>query len=373
MDKVLQIVVVKDALANRGWTQKKLAEEIGVTAQAVTNWFKGADFPAPDKLLKLALVLNLSFDQLVGTKSPKPVVAFRRKAGTKTTEDHMVKAMAMGALLKPLVSYLPARRALRTQIPSASTDYETLQNAAALVRQKLGLGMEAELPYQSLIREFHDNDAILIHVMWGERKRHENALHILLPDERVTFIYLNLDTRLEDFKFWMAHELAHVYTPDLAGSDMGEDFADALAGALLFPRELAQKVYAEAAKAKTNSAEMNVLLNHARDHDISLFSVFCEVRNFVRAAGLGPLRVVERDVHAVRNSAHGPLVSELLFRPRPPEPAAYLSCGKNVFHSDFFPALQRMLHDSGTGIPYIQQVLDVSLKDATALHDELIG
>jgi Zn-dependent peptidase ImmA (M78 family) len=55
----------------------------------------------------------------------------------------------------------------------------------------------------------------------GEKKRHENALHILLPAEKVTFIYLNLDTHLEDFKFWMAHELAHVYTPELAGKDEG--------------------------------------------------------------------------------------------------------------------------------------------------------
>jgi len=32
---------------------------------------------------------------------------------------------------------------------------------------------------------------------------------------------LNLDTHLEDFKFWMAHELAHVFTPALAGKDEG--------------------------------------------------------------------------------------------------------------------------------------------------------
>lgn len=37
----------------------------------------------------------------------------------------------------------------------------------------------------------------------------------------------------------MTHELAHVYTPEIAGKDEGEDFADAFAGALLFPRELA--------------------------------------------------------------------------------------------------------------------------------------
>ncbi|KZL36066.1 hypothetical protein VT47_24780 [Pseudomonas syringae pv. syringae] len=38
---------------------------MGVSAQSVTNWFKGKDFPRPDKLLKLATTLHLPFAQLV--------------------------------------------------------------------------------------------------------------------------------------------------------------------------------------------------------------------------------------------------------------------------------------------------------------------
>ena len=71
---------------------------------------------------------------------------------------------------------------------------------------------------------------------WGALQNHKNALHILLPQERVTFIFLNLDTHLEDFKFWMAHELAHVFTPQLAGKDEGGDFADAFCGRLAVPQ-----------------------------------------------------------------------------------------------------------------------------------------
>lgn len=372
MDKVLRSQSIKDAIAGLGWTQKKLAGEIGVTSQAVTNWLKGADFPRPDKLLKLATALTLGFDQLVESQEKKPVIAFRKKAGAKTTEQHLLKAMTMGAMLKPLVSYLPARRTLRTQIPSPSCDYEPLQNAAALVRAKLGIGMQAVLLYQHLISEFQDNDAVIVPVMWGEKQNHQNALHILLPEERVTFIYLNLDTRLEDFKFWMAHELAHVYTPDLAGSDLGEDFADALAGALLFPKELAQIAYAEASGAKNKSAEMEVLRRHAKAHQISLFSVFCEAQNYAEASGLKPLRVSGTDIHMVRNSSRGSLVSESLFKPLPPEPSAYVAASNNTFRSAFFHALQLMLHDRETGAGYIQQVLDISLRDATALHDELM-
>ena len=143
----------------------------------------------------------------------QPIVAFRRRAGTKTTDAHIAKALAMGALLGPLVDHLPPLRALRTALPDPSTVYADLQRAVAQTRDKLGIGQRAVLQYATLIGEFAANDAFIVPVMWGEKQRHENALHILLPTQHVTFIYLNLDSRIEDFKFWMAHELAHVYNP----------------------------------------------------------------------------------------------------------------------------------------------------------------
>jgi transcriptional regulator with XRE-family HTH domain len=65
MLKVIHSEKIKQALQARGWTQKDLAREIEVTAQAVTNWMKGVDFPRPDKLLKLATTLKLTFADLV--------------------------------------------------------------------------------------------------------------------------------------------------------------------------------------------------------------------------------------------------------------------------------------------------------------------
>lgn len=372
MSKVLHSESVKAALGNLGWTQKRLADEIGVTSQAVTNWLKGTDFPRPDKLLKLAATLKLGFDQLVESKATKPVIAFRKKGSAKTTDGHIHRAEVMGALLKPLVAYLSPRRALRTQIPAPSVDYETLQNAVKAVREKIGIGMQAVLTYEQLIGEFRANDAVIIPVMWGHKLNHENALHILLPEEQVTFVYLNLDTHQEDFKFWMAHELAHVYTPEIAGKEEGEDFADAFAGALLFPRELAHAAYADATKLSAKSAQMAVLRRYAGKHRISLFSVFCEVRKYAEAMAIPLLKVQEADIHALRNVTRGALISESLFRPVPPEPKALITASSNVFQSEFFPSLQKMLHERGTGAGYIQQVLNVSIHDATALHAELV-
>ena len=249
MQRTLNAESVKLALQGKGWSQKELAAAVGVSAQSVTNWLKGADFPRPDKLLKLATTLRLRLDQLVAAlperAANQPVVAFRRRAATKTTEAHIAKAQSMGALLEPLVPHLPPLRALRTAIAQPSASYADLQRTVAQTRDKLGLGQQAVLDYATLIGEFAANDAFLVPVLWGAQQHHGNALHILLPAQHVTFVYLNLDTFIEDFKFWMAHELAHVYTPDLAGTIAGEDFADAFAGALLFPEPLAAAAYRE--------------------------------------------------------------------------------------------------------------------------------
>ncbi len=53
MQKILHSDAVHNALIKRGVTQKDLASEVGVSAQAVTNWLKGKDFPRPPALLKL--------------------------------------------------------------------------------------------------------------------------------------------------------------------------------------------------------------------------------------------------------------------------------------------------------------------------------
>lgn len=371
MQKAIHNETLRAALAERGWTQTQLAKAVGVTSQAVTNWLKGSDFPRPATLLKLATTLKLSFDQLVQQPDEgQPVVAFRKRAGTKTTDEHLIKARAMGMLLKPLVAFLPEVRALRTLITSPSTDYDRLQAAASQARAKLGLGDLAALAYEQLIAEFKTSGAVLVPVLWGQKLRHENALHILLPQEDVTFIFLNLDTRLEDFKFWMAHELAHVYTPKLAGMVEGEDFADAFAGALLFPHACAEAAYRDAMRA-TAAKEVSALQRHAAKHQISLNTVYQQVKRYAHSSGLAPLRTPEKTIHAVRNSGAAPLVSQALFDPMPPQPAQYIAACENVFQTDFFATLARMIHENGTGASYVQQVLDMSVQDAMALHEEL--
>lgn len=353
-------------------SQKQLAEAVGTSSQAVTNWLKGKDFPRPASLLKLATTLSLTFDQLVQTSDPgRPVIAYRKKANVKTTTAHLAKAEGIGMLLKPLIAYLPELQALRTLITAPSSDYQKLQTAVSQARGRLGIGEQAVLGYEHLIGEFKNCGAVLVPVLWGAKGNHENALHIRLPQEDVTFIFLNLDTRLEDFKFWMAHELAHVLTPELSGTNEGEDFADAFAGALLYPKACVESAYHAASQRQHADGAMRVLMKQAETHMISLNTVYQQTQQFARAAHLPPLSIDEPAIHALRNSLRGPLVSEALFNPMPPSPQRYIAACENTFQTAFFHALKRMIHESGTGASYIQQILDIPLQDALALYEDL--
>ena len=155
--KFINADALQRALEQKGWTQAKLADEVGVSSQSVTNWVQGEGFPRPAALLKLATSLRLSFDELVNTETQSlPIVAFRKKGSAKTTDAHIKKACEIGMLLKPLVPFLPEMHALRTLITSPSTDYNKLQLAVSQTRSRLGIGDNAVLHYEQLIGEFSD-------------------------------------------------------------------------------------------------------------------------------------------------------------------------------------------------------------------------
>ena len=372
MQKELNVDKIKSALFAEGLNQKQLAEKIGVSSQAITNWLKGADFPRPPALLKLAKILKLRFEELtVVDTSADPIIAFRKTANTKITEQHKEDAKHIGSLLKALIPYIEGASPLRTLITSPSLKYQDLQDAVYETRAQLGVGESAVLNYSHIISSFKESGAVIVPTMWGPKKGHRNAVHIRLPQEDLTFIFLNLDTKIEDFKFWMAHELAHVFTPQLCGSDEGEDYADAFAGALLFPAACAADAYAKAVKKRNDFKKIAVFKQFATHHMISLNTVYNEVRAFAKEKGLPALGVDKNLLHATRNMNDQPLVSEMLYEPMPADPETFISSVEKEFESDFFLALRRMIKAQGTGPGYIQSILDVPLLDAKALHREL--
>ncbi|HOS15238.1 MAG TPA: helix-turn-helix transcriptional regulator, partial [Smithella sp.] len=204
MENKLNIKNIEQKVQELGLNQTTLAREMQVSKEAVSKWLRNEKYPRPDKLIRLARLLNLSFSELV-CKTPtanEPVIAFRKKGAHKITSDYIEQAKDMGTTLKELVHYLPFDDLSQPAVlKSPLVDYEYIQKVAKRVRKRIGVREGEEIRFDHLIGFFNELQAVIIPVLWGNKENHENALHIYLPESMTTWIYLNLDCRIHDFKF----------------------------------------------------------------------------------------------------------------------------------------------------------------------------
>lgn len=374
MEKQLNIAQIEQAMASSGTSQAALARDLGVSRESVRKWLNGLTFPRPDKLLRLAKTLSLSFQEIVVRDEPDaPVVAFRKARGTKTRDHHIENAQTMGRMLRHLVPFLPFDvLAMPPVLKSPNIDYSYLKRAASLIREHIRVDPVEPLDFHHLIRHFQTLQAVLIPVRWGRKSVHENATHIHLPDSRTTWIYLNLDVNVHDFKFWMAHELGHCLAPDLRG-DPAEDFADAFAGMLLYPHELALPAYHRLAALPDNTTRLREIMGIAEECLISPITVYRQINACAESLDVEPLNL-EKDLYrwVTRFNQRHPDFSGVVFgEDLPPEPERYIEVCTEEFDSPFFDILAAFLKQSGKGAGFVQTILDVPLLDARGLHEAL--
>lgn len=302
MQKRLNIKSAQDAMEQAGLNQTAVAESLDVTKEAVSQWLNAKSFPRPNKLLKLAKLLQLSFQELVINDEPNaPLIAFRKKAGTKTKDHHIEKAQEIGRFLRHLVPYLPFETLeMPPVLKSPNRDYEYLRQVTSKVRADINLGEIETVDFDHLIRRFTELQAVVVPALWGTKQRHENAIHIHLPDSQTTWVYLNLDTNIHDFKFWMAHELGHCLSPSLSGDD-AEDFADDFAGALLFPSALAEKAYTEINQQRTSAAKIQKVIELADEQTISPYTVLGQTNKYAAYKGFSDIELSRSFHGAVTN------------------------------------------------------------------------
>ena len=75
---------LQQAISRSGMTQKELAEKVGITEAAVSHYLKGDRMPRSAVAVKLADVLNMSVDELMG-------------GNTETIFDEVYKIVARSA------------------------------------------------------------------------------------------------------------------------------------------------------------------------------------------------------------------------------------------------------------------------------------
>jgi transcriptional regulator with XRE-family HTH domain len=367
---------MEESAERLGLTQTKLAGIVGVSREIVSQWMKGDKSPRPDKLLKLAMALGLTFNDIVLSPPSvnEPIVAFRKKGSHKITDQYLEEARDTGRVLANLVPYLPFDQFVKPRtLIHPRQEYAYIQNVAAKIREQIGKAPEDAIEFQELIDFFNKLNAVIIPVLWGNKDKHENALHIYLPESMTTWIYLNLDCHIHDFKFWMAHELGHVLAPELH-EDEGEDFADAFAAALLVSREIASAEYPYLRRAKLISHQINHVKSVAQKLCVSPLTVYWEINKHAEENHLPKIDLEgHQEIHkATTNFNKGyKTVSECLFDERTPSPSQYIQSAAKHFNSPFFEALKTYLRENQKSSSFVQSVLRMSLLDARNIYEAL--
>jgi transcriptional regulator with XRE-family HTH domain len=374
MEKILNTTRFDDVMAAKGLSQTALAESLGVTRAAVSKWLTGKSFPRPAELLKLGRLLGLGHKELVLSRAPQhePLVAFRKRGSCHTTDAHVQRARDMGRLLKPLVPFLAVDEFIGPPtLKNPSCDYRYIQDLAARIRRDLDIAENAAFEFGALIALFEKHQAVIVPTLWGPKTKHENAIHIHLPDSQTTWIYLNLDVEIRDFKFWMAHELGHVLTVDLLREEkieLAEDFADAFAGALLFPESVAKFAYAEYKKARSVQGQLRVLFTWAEQHMISPNSVYKEIEKFAAHHREPFTKIPASTLHSAiaQKHKHEELVSTRLFDGKLPTADHFMRVVQDAFRTQAYSALSRYVREKKPSAGTVATILGINRMDASA-------
>ncbi len=358
-------------MKTHGYSQRKLATQLEVSPQTVTNWLSSTSFPHPAQLLKLALKLRIPFDKLVlpEADAKAPRVAARARLGRKLSDSVLAEFRSMGRLLEKLVPDLPFDTfETPPRLLKPVVEFTYLQSISKKVRSDIGVSERDPIKFSNLVNRFKEHKAVLIPVLWGEKDGHENALHVFLPQSGTTWVYLNLDTYVPDFNFWMAHELGHVYSPSLSGNE-SEAFADAFAAALLFPASVSAEAYRDLVSSKTQALKVAVLQRYATKYNVSTYCVFKEVNAFAAAHKQPAISIHERLLHGNRHVMNAKIgtLADALWNGVTPTPDDYVSKVSSVFKTDFFSVLSKYLSREKRPASFVQSVLDIPLLDAKAL------
>lgn len=374
--KCLNIDNISSSIEKLGLSQASLSKSLDVSRQTISNWLSGKKLPRPAALLKLANILNLTLNEIIikADRSKEPIVAFRRKGRHKIDSEYFESAKDKGFLLEQLVSYLPYDNlSIPPTLKNPIIDYNYIHKSADNVRKDIGVSDEYVIRFEDLIGFFNKFHSVIIPVFWGNKKNHENALHIHLPSSLTTWVYLNLDSKIHDFKFWMCHELGHIKAPSLR-DDEAEDFADLFAGALLVSKKLAKREYNYISQLDNSYLQIDRIKEIAEELIISPLTIYYEINRYAEYTENPKIDLEEnQEIYKVNTyfCNQYKTVAEHIFGKLPPTPRQYISCAKKVFDSPFFDVLKEFLEEKKKSVGYVQEILNLSQPDAHTLYESI--
>ena len=364
-----------EALRERGMNASQVASKLGVSRECVSKWLKGESMPKPDKLLALGMLLGVAYAQLVVRFGDlaTPIVHFRKKQNRIQDQKVQEATTAIADFVRHIAKYSPVGEGITiAPLKNPKVEYDYAVMAANFFRQQLNL--PRKIKSENLVHWFKLFGINLIPAFWGGDEYYGNALRIGLPGNS-TWVVLNLDSKVSDFLFWMAHEIGHSIAPSLDG-ESAEDFADYFAQALLFPPAEADALYAKLPTSK--SAVVGVILVAAKEWNVSPYTIHKSLTWAEKRSDAGKSRLPE--AKAIMGAANRKVVertvSEIVFGSKIPTPEQFVTKSESWLKTSFFRALAAYL-TQGAGenppIGSIAHLLGLSPDDSYGVIKYLTG
>lgn len=368
----LNIELINSRLLTLGLNQSSIASKLNVSREIVSKWFKNVNFPKPKHLLALGKLLKLSFDDLViYDKKSEPVIEFRKTKNTKITEEHKKHAQRMGEALELLIPYLPdPLLTVPAILNEPLNDYNYIRGVVQYLRKQWGI-IDNPIEISYLLKLLKSQNIILIPVLWGKKANHRNALHIYLPNTKSSWIYVNLDSLLTDFNFWIVHELGHVLSKNIKEED-SESFTDSFAAEFLFPYSITERLYNNIFRL-SKQHQISIIIDYAKQYRVSPTCVYFQLKKYAIHNNLEPINL-EKDIHKLTANFNKKVgtVSNLFFGYSNPTSEEYIRICESKFSSQIFPALRNYLIDNPISTGFIQQLFDISVNDAKSLQKAIM-
>ncbi len=156
-------------------TQMELADKMGISFQAVSNWERGNSMPDISKLPELAEIFGVSLDELLGEKSSLVEAAVEGKL-----EECMKDGEATEEEIKDV---LPILKPKQIQNMAANADAQTLQTFLPFLDEDdvAELAREAKENGQNIVMYLPYMDDEVIAEWAREEKKNGKSIAVYLP------------------------------------------------------------------------------------------------------------------------------------------------------------------------------------------------
>lgn len=373
---MLNTMLIREKMQQLGLSQSALAAQCKVSKEAVSNWLSGESIPRPNKARSLSDALSLTIEALFSGPGAvaEPIVAYRMRRNRPATGAAKEAAEDVGRHLRELVPFIQRDVLFVPPVlerPVLDEDY--IRAVAGQVRSRVGLSPTEPLTRAHLFELHRHFGSILVPVLWDKEKDgHENALSVLLPDSKTSWVLFSLNAKDDDFNYWLAHELGHGYSLHVLQDDAGEQFAELFAQELLFPLAVAEEALNEAA---SKSVLRERATWYAGRYAISIITVVKQMDKAAERLGIPATGLLGGGFWAEWSAGrkHVPTVAECMLGSANLTTEEYVVGSEDVFGTPIFRALTDWQTNEGGRSPaFIRAALNLHLNTAVELSQFLM-